>query len=210
MKIIDCQQGSSEWFGARCGVVTASEIDALVTPKFKIKEGAAAETYLYKKLAEKLLGYSKDMLDMGAMSFAVDQGKLVETIARPWFEFAYNCTVKTVGFLTTDDGRCGCSPDGILENGEGLEIKSPQPENALRYLLGGKVPDDYLPQIHFSLYVTGFKAWTFVSYSRQFPALVIRVERDEQIQAVLREAVGQFLARFDAALNRINEMKDAK
>jgi hypothetical protein len=206
VKIIDCKQGTSEWLAARCGLVTASEVDALLTAKWKVKDGAGPETYLYKKLAEKILGYSQDMVNPQG-SWAMDQGQIVEKIALPWYEFQYNCTVRRVGFVTTDDGRCGCSPDGILGDDEGLEIKSPQPENALRYLLAGRVPEDYLPQIHFSLYVTGFSAWTFVSYSRHFPALVLRVERDEAIQSKIREALDGHFARFDAALERIAQLK---
>ena len=206
MKIIDCQQGSSEWFAARCGVVTASEIDALITPKWKVKEGAGPESYLYKKAAERLLGFSTDQLEPGGGTFAMDQGKLIETIAIPWYEFAHDVKVRRVGFCVADDGRIGCSPDGMLANGEGLEIKSPQPENALRYLLGGAVPECYLPQVHFSMLVTGAAAWTFVSYSRHWPALVVRVERDEAIQAKLREAVGGFLSRMDEALAKVAEL----
>ena len=206
MKIIDCEQRSTEWFRARCGVVTASEIDALVTPKWKIREGQGVETYLCQKVAEKIMGWSKDVLQP-LSAWVVDQGKIVETIAIPWYEFEFNTKVRRVGFCVSDDGRIGCSPDGILPNGEGLEIKSPQPDNAIRYLLAGKVPDDYLPQIHFSMYVTGFKAWNFCSYSRHLPALVLRVERDEAIQLVLEQALDAFYAKMDAALARIESLR---
>lgn len=209
MKIIDCEQRSTEWFRARCGVVTASEFDALVTPKWKIKEGQGPETYLCQKVAEKLMGWSKDELQP-LSAWVVDQGKIVETIAVPWYEFTYDCKVQRVGFCVSDDGRLGCSPDGILPNGEGLEIKSPQPDNAIRYLLAGKVPDDYLAQIHFSMYVTGFKAWNFVSYSRNLPALVLRVARDEAIQLVIEQALDAFYARFDAALAKIRGMQEGQ
>ena len=206
MKIIDCKQGSSEWFAARCGVVTASEVDALVTPKWKIKEGAAADTYLFKKVAEKLLGYSSDQLQ-GVSAFAMDQGKIVETIARPWYAFTYDVNVETPGFCVSDCGRYGCSPDGLVGDDLGLEIKSPMPDNHVRYLINGKVPDDYLPQVHFSMLVTGRPEWEFVSYSRHLPALVIRVQRDDAIQAVLRQAVDGFIARMDAALSKIETLR---
>ena len=62
MKIIQCDQGTTEWFAARCGLVTASEVDALVTPKFAIRKGAGVDSYVCKKVAEKLLGWSADML----------------------------------------------------------------------------------------------------------------------------------------------------
>lgn len=203
MKVIDCQQGSQEWYTARMGVVTASDADCLVTPKWKIKEGGAVDTYMHKKLAEKLLNWSPDQLN----TFPMDQGKLIETVAVPWFEFEYETPVKRVGFCYNEELRCGCSPDGLLENGTGLEIKSPQPPAHIAYLLDGKVPDCYLPQVHFSMLVTGAHQWAFVSYSMQLPPLVIRVERDEAIQAALREALSGFLERFDTALARIDSLK---
>ena len=50
------------------------------------------------------------------------------------------------------------------------------------------------------MFVTGRKWWKFLSYRRGFPPLVLEIERDEKIQAVLAEALAQFLAKFDAEM----------
>src|SRR5882757_11245793 len=123
MKTLTCKQGSSEWAAARLGVVTASEIDALVSPTWKIRTGQGVDTYLYRKLAEKVMGYAGD----GGGTFAMDQGNIIEKIAIPYYAFTYNVDVKTVGFCLSDDGRIGCSPDGLIGDFSGIEIKSPQP-----------------------------------------------------------------------------------
>ena len=47
MKTHNCQQGSTEWFQARRGVISASEIDALVTPLWKVRTGEGVQTYLH-------------------------------------------------------------------------------------------------------------------------------------------------------------------
>ena len=39
MKILNCEQGSLEWFEARAGIPTASEFSCLVTPLWKIRTG---------------------------------------------------------------------------------------------------------------------------------------------------------------------------
>lgn len=212
MKIINCKQGSSEWFAARLGVVTASEIDALITPLWKTRTGEGVETYRYKKLCEKLLGYSPD----AAGSFAMNQGSIIETIARPWYAFTYDTEIATPGFCVSDDGRIGCSPDGLIGDDCGLEIKSPQPPQHLRYLTAGEVPKDYLAQVHFSMLVTGRPRWMFVSFSLQLPPLVIEVKRDEEIQKRLREALDSFFPAFDeiyakmtAWRNKENAAKEA-
>lgn len=202
MKIIDCEQGSSKWFTARCGVVTASEVDALLTPSFAPRNGRGVERYFYRKLAEKVMGYSAASLN----TFAMDNGSIVEKIARPWYAFDRGVPVKTVGFCLSDDGRCGASPDGLVGEDGGLEIKAPTPPIHLSYLFAGKVPDDYLPQVHFSLWVTKRKWWDFVSYNTDLPPLVVRVYPEEAIQGAIRATLEAFLAKLDAGMARINEM----
>jgi len=206
MKILDCKQGSTEWEQARLGVVTASEADALLTPLFKIRTGEGVETYLYRKLAEKILHWSPE----AGSTFAMDQGSLIESLALPWFGFTYDCEPRRVGFCVSDCGRYGCSPDAILGDDNGLEVKAPQPPTHLKYLLAGELPPEYRVQVHFSMFVTGRPRWTFLSYSRQFDPLVIPVERDEAIQAMIRQALDQFFIKFDAAYAKIKAIKDAE
>jgi YqaJ-like viral recombinase domain len=199
VKTFDMEQGSTAWYMARCGVITASEVDALVSPTGKVRTGQGVDTYLHRKLAEKMLNWSPEMLN----TFPMDQGKIIETIAIPWFEFTFNKKVSRVGFCTSNDGKIGFSPDGILEDGSGLELKAPQPPAQIRYLLGGTVPDEYAIQIQHSLLVSGAPYWTFASYSLQLPALVLRVEPDPKIQAALKEAIDAFLERMDKYLAQL-------
>ena len=206
MKTLAMKQGSGEWLAARLGVVTASEADALLTPAFKLRDGAGVETYLYKKLAEKLLGYSPD----SANTLAMENGSVVETIARPWFAFTYDVDVATPGFCVSDDGRIGCSPDGMLPDGSGLEIKSPMGANHLRYLVKNEVPADYRVQVAFSLYVTNAPHWNFVSFHRSLPALVVKVERDPKADAAIKMALEIFFEKFDPIYLQFKRDEDAE
>ena len=199
MKIHHCEQGSTEWHSLRCGIPTASEFDALITPLGKPRKSEGRESYLLQKVCDKLMGYSKDSLN----SFSMDQGQIVEKIARPWYEFTYDVKVQQVGFCTTDDGRVGCSPDGLIGEDGGIEIKSPEPHTHLKYLLAGVVPPDYVAQVQGSLYVTGRAWWKFVSFSRHFPPLVLTVTPDPAFQAALKTALESFVTDFDAALAKV-------
>lgn len=203
MKVHDCKQGSPEWHALRLGIPTASEFDALITPEWKIRTGAGPETYLYSKLCEKVLGFAPE-----AGAWAMEQGVILEQEARPFFEFTRETPVRVVGFCTTDDGRIGCSPDGLIGNNGGIEIKCPQPHTHLRYLLQGTLPKEYAAQVHGSMLVAGRDWWYFMSYSRQFPPLILRVERDERICHQIGNSLEQFLEKFDAALARITAMRD--
>src|SRR5580693_1153909 len=168
-------QGSEAWHTLRFGRPTASELDNLLTPEWKIRTGQMRQSYLCAKVAERLLGKS---LDQGG-SWAMEQGQLLETEAVPYYEFVTDTKVRRVGFVTTDDMRVGCSPDGLIGEDGGLEAKCPRPETHIGYLLGQTVPKDYLAQIHGSMYVTGRRWWLFFSYCRRLPPLILRAERDE-------------------------------
>ena len=63
MKIIDCEQGSDEWFAARLGKVTASEFYNVLNKK------TGRGTYMYKLAAERLTG-----LWSGARKLSQKQG----------------------------------------------------------------------------------------------------------------------------------------
>lgn len=202
MRVYRMDQGSGDWLTARVGIPTASEFHNLVTPLGKVKTGGAVDTYLYQKLGEKWVGSP-------LMSFAggvLEQGKLLEEEVLPWYELVYDKTIDRVGFVTTDDGRAGASPDGLVGGSSGLELKAPQPPAHCRYLIEGGVPDDYIMQVQGCLYVTGFKTWEFLSYCRGFPAHRVVVSRDEKIMTALAEALKSFNARFDECWKRLIEM----
>ena len=205
MKTFNVQQGSPEWHKLRRGVVTASEADCLVTPEFKPRTGEGVKTYLYTKIAERLLAENMEGDDEteGSPSYAADQGKILENLALPWFEFTTGLTVERVGFCLSDDGRIGCSPDGLVGDDAGIETKCPQAHYHVRYLLGQTVPKQHLVQVHMSMLVTERPFWWFVSYSQHLPKLIVKVERDEGIQEKLQEAIDSFLAEFDKQFETI-------
>lgn len=206
MKIHNVTQGSPEWVKLRMGIPTASEMDALVSPTWKVRTGEGPTTYLYQKLCCAVTGIPPDDFQ----SFAMGQGSILEHEAIPWLEFTHEVKVTKAGFCTTDDGRVGYSPDGLIGNDGILEVKCPRPETHLKYIMEGGVPAQYLAQVHTGLLVTGRSWGKFVSYSRQFPALVVRVERDEKIQGVLHDAINQFYDKFNPAMKKIIAMRDAE
>jgi hypothetical protein len=206
MKTISCTQGTPEWLKARAGIPTASEFDNLVTPEWKLRTGQTPETYLYRKLAERCMGVP---LQTGGGSWEMGQGSILEGEALPFVMFTRDIQIDRVGFVTTDDGRIGCSPDGLIGTDGGIEAKCPQPDTHLRYLVNGELPPQYRAQVYGSMLVTDRKWWYFLSYSRQFPPLLLRIERDEKIMAALQAALNGFLATFDAAYAKVMALKEA-
>lgn len=205
MKIHDCEQGTLEWTKLHFGIPTASGLDNLITPEFKLREGETPKTYLYKKVAEKLQG--RPLIDLSASSFMLEQGMIVEEEARPWYELEYEKSVRKVGFISTDDGRFGCSPDGLIEGEDcGIEIKSPAAHTHVKYLVNGVLPKEYTAQVLGSMFATGFKKWVFVSYRRGFPALVLEIYGDQKAMDAIERAVDAFHSDFNRAMARISNI----
>lgn len=202
MKIhTEFQQNSLEWLTAKAGVLTASEAGDLFTGEMKPRTGDMPKTLLYRKLAEIWTGGPLP----GGMTLNMEFGSVLEEEAIPWLEYEFNEPVRRVGFITADDERVGCSPDGLIADG-GVEIKCPTAAVHCKYLDRGEVPGDYLPQVHFSMFVTGARWWKFVSYHRRFPKLVKVVERDEKIQMVIDVVVDEFLWALEFKVRRLEEM----
>jgi hypothetical protein len=190
-------QGTIEWMRLRWGRPTASEFKNLMTAKFEQRDGEMPKTYLAEKVAEKILNHA---LPGFGGSFDTEQGQMVEDEARAWFELEV-ARIRQVGFVTSDDDRCGCSPDGLIGEDGGLELKCPLAQTHVKYLLAGGLPPEYAPQVHGSLYVTGRKEWTFMSYRRPFPPHIVRVQRDPVIMYKIETALKAFYEKFDAACN---------
>lgn len=199
MIVHDCDQLSPEWVKLHFGIPTASGLSNLVTPEFKIRDGEMPKTYVFSKLAESWCG--RPLIDLN--TFSIEQGLIGEDEARPYFSLISEKKVKQVGFITTDDGLCGCSPDGLLDDDGGLEIKCPSATVHVKYLVQGILPKEYAAQVHGSMFVTGRPKWTFYSYRRNFPPFILEVHRDEKIDAVIQEAVTKFHGAISEAKEKL-------
>lgn len=203
MKIIQCEQLSPEWWAARNGVPTASEFGRILTPK-TLKPSAGAQDYAIELIADLL---SPSPLTERYQSPAMANGTLTEPEARRWYEMDSGYDVEQVGFITTNDGRFGCSPDGMIAPNGGLELKCPAPKTHLRYLLAGEVPADYLAQVHGALIVTGRAWWDFVSYAPGLPPLVVRTECNAYTLA-LKAALETFWEQYTELLARVKALQE--
>lgn len=200
MKVIDCEQGSDEWLAARLGIVTASELDALISPLWKARTGEGVKTYMAKKIAERWRGAPLQAYHGGSM----EQGSLREEEAFSWYELDRDVTMRKVGFILSDDGKMGCSPDGLMDDG-GIEIKCPEPHTHVGWLLGGELPSEHRAQVYGSMLVTGLPRWRFMSYCRGFPPLVLTIESDPQIQHAIGYAAMMFQMGLDHAWGTIEK-----
>lgn len=198
----DVVQGTEAWLQLRAGIPTASQFHKIITPKTR-KLSAQAEEYLYKLLAERVLGR---YLEETRGFYWAERGKEKEDEARAYYEALYNVEVKVVGFVTNDDRTVGASPDRLVGEDGLLEIKCPAPQTHMAYLLGDPVTSDYWLQIQGQLWVAERDWCDVVSYHPELPSRVIRVERSLEDIAMLEEQIGHhFSVRLEAMWDKWQE-----
>lgn len=181
-EVIDCEQNTEEWILARCGKITASIFDRVITKTGQ--RSSSLESVINMAVAEVIMGGPEE--DAFQSDYMI-RGKALESEALRFFNFTENYEFKETGFLDSGLGY-GCSPDGIdFDRGMGLELKCPSAHIHLSYLASGKLPDKYKQQVQGSLLVTGFEKWIFGSYHPQFPCFSVSVERDDNYIEKLRK-----------------------
>lgn len=202
MKIIDCKQRSAEWFSARLGKPSASMFHAFVTPTGKPALNAARRRYILELVAERLTRLPSDHYATGAM----ERGDMLEGPARKWYAMATGQKVREVGFVLSDDGRYGASPDGLCEE-RGLEIKCPLVPGFMEVCETGVLPDAHMLQCQAGLWLTGYAAWDYVLYTdvRGLQPQIITVTPDKVLHAAFAEIVPNFCDALDALEAKLRE-----
>lgn len=199
MEIITCEQGSSEWHQARAGIVTASRFKDVLAKG----EGKTREKYLHELAAELQRGWVEEETFSNAH---MERGKVMEGEARDFYALIRQVEPVQVGFIR--NGRVGCSPDSLVGDDGGLEIKSALGHIQVARIRKGELPSEHKAQVQGCLWVTGRKWWDFCSYSEGLPPLILRVERDEEYIASLAKAVEAFNQELDNIVQSIRTYQD--
>ena len=193
----DLTQGSNEWHAARCGLLTASEMERIITPTLKIASNDKERSHLYELLAQRITGYVEPSYVSDAMLRGMDDE--VEAVAQYGKTYA---TVKPVGFVTNDKWgfTIGYSPDGIVGDDGQLECKSRAQKWHLQtlcdYVPVDKIDSDFWIQVQTGLLVTERKWCDLVSYCGGMPMATVRVMPDALVQDAIVAAAEAFEKRL--------------
>ena len=204
MRIVDVMQGTPEWEMARLGIPTASQADRILTPS-RLKPAAAAREYLYQLLAEWLIGYP---IEWSASSQYMQRGTDLEAEARAAYELEMGVDVQTTGLLLTDDGMFGGSPDGLVGDVGGLEIKCPAIHTHIGYLLDPEsLADRYRGQVQALLWITRREWWDLWAYHPELPPVRVRVWPDAEWGAAWEPTLTAFVDELKACREKLREYK---
>ena len=178
------EQGTDAWLAARLGKPSASCFSKLIT--MTGKPSASADAYINQLLGERLTGKSEPHYTSEAMILGTER----EPEARADYEFITGNKVDQFGFILDDSQSYGCSPDGLIGDDGGLEVKCPAQTTQAGYWRDKQSGvKKYYQQIQGCMWVTGRKWWDFFSYHPDMPHVLVRVKRDQDYIDKLSEQV---------------------
>lgn len=145
------------------------------------------------------------------MTDAIQWGRDHENEARREYEFRYNVSVQPCGFFNHPTiNNAGASPDGLVGDDGLIEIKCPNSDTHLSFVLEDVIKTDYLRQIHFQLACTNRQWCDFVSYDPRFTGAfahidmkVKRIHRDKNMIEEINKRVIEFLAEVEEDISKI-------
>jgi hypothetical protein len=195
VQIIDCEQGTPDWYAARLGIPSASKFATVMA---KGKDGGSSVTrreYMLKLAGEIITGEPMENYTNQHM----ERGKVLEDEARALYAFMTDTDPQRVGFIR--NGAKGCSPDALIQANGGLEIKTALPHIQIERLQRGDLPPEHKAQVQGNLWVAEREWWDFVSFGgEKLPLFVHRVYRDEGYIANMAGAVTKFCEELEATV----------
>lgn len=208
MNIVRCTQGDGTWFAARAGKVTASDIaDALTLNTTGPRKGIGSAAR--DKIMAILLGemWSGEPNMEGYISSYMRRGTELEPDARIAYEQLADVMVETVGFVIHPTiAQSGASPDGLVGDDGGVELKCPAIQTHVSYLLNPELlKDDYADQVNWNIACTDRAWWDLMSYCPGFPCVRTTFLRNPVRIAEMEDGVRGFLAEAEGKLQFLRE-----
>ena len=200
MKELELEQGTREWLEARKGKITGTRLkDVLKTDNLPL---------IYELIAE--LG--SDEIEETFVSKAMERGKNCEPVAISLYQHMTGVVIDSVGFCISEENDfLALSPDGFTADRTGaIEVKSPNTSTHVKYILGDKVPSEYLPQVMtYFLVNTKLEYLDFISFDDRYkpkPIWIKRVTREELKDQLVEvnEKLDKFITKFSKYYEKIS------
>ncbi|WP_301017588.1 YqaJ viral recombinase family protein [Thiothrix sp.] len=174
----------------------------------KSRLSVGAESYVLEKAAEMLASIDLD----GYVSPAMMWGKEYEAEAIQFFADRTGINPYMTGdsqeLILSACGNYGVTPDGLIGMHSGLEVKCPQYNTHIKYLLMRVLDDfkelcaDYYWQVQGCLLVTGREEWEFISYNPTFK------DDEHKMKRLVIPRVEHDIARLEKKVQLAIEMRD--
>ena len=186
------EQGTEEWHEMRRGVITASRFKDVMSKGRGTAPSKTRHAYMLELAAEVLTGNVEHFEPNKYMQWGTEK----EPEAKSMYEFLTDNEVSEVAFIKHDTFNCGVSPDGLVGDNGGIEIKCPKTTTQIETFLSGKMPSQHKAQVQGCIWVTERDYWDFVSFDPRIDGEAsffnVRVERDDEYIKELAEGIAIF------------------
>lgn len=200
MQILECAQGSAEWFEARRGLPTASEFSTVMAQG----EGKTRRKYMLQLAGEILTDEPMSTFTNAQM----ERGKVMEEEAGRLYAFMGDEPIRRVGFIR--NGGKGASPDRLVGERGGAEVKTAEAHIQIDRLLRDKLPSEHRAQVQGNIWIAEREWWDFVSYWPKLPLFVLRVYRDDAYIKLLEAGVREFNEELVELVDKIKRLGGSK
>ena len=194
----DAPQNTAAWHENRLGKVTASRVFDIMPGK---RGGylAPRKKYMLELLAERITGVELDNFVSKAMQWGTD----TESLARSAYEAWTGSIVTEVGFIEHPTiPSFGSSPDGLIGEDGGLELKCPTQTTHLEVMSTGAINPRYIYQMQTGMMCTGREYWDYVDYDPRMPEFAmyycVRVKAVPLMFQQIEHEVRLFITELDA------------
>lgn len=208
-EIVNVEQRTEPWFVARCGRITSTRANAMLSEPQKGKPGMRG-TLLQEMAVEQLFGVPVDT-GKNFRSKSMETGAELEPEALAYYEAVTGRALRRTGFLKCTDLMAGASLDADFQNCTGIvECKAPDLHTHIGYLLNQTIPTDYMRQITHQLFVSGAAWCDWISYCPLVPEkgrlLVLRVLREHVDMKAYELALRLFLTEVERKREALREL----
>lgn len=197
MKIHNFEQRTTEWFNIRKAKVTASHATAIGNC------GKGLETYIIELMAEYYSSGEKESFS----NRHTERGCELEDQAKDIYELTTGLKVDNVGFIEHSE-FVGGSPDGLVGEDGGIEIKCIDDVGYFKLLLNGEkeISSGYIWQIQMYLLITNREWWDFVAYNPNYKQSIFihRIFPDKDKQEKLKEGFKISEVKIKEILSKLN------
>jgi hypothetical protein len=130
--------------------------------------------------------YAGGQIDDFAGNAHTERGHELEDEALAYYSMINDVDLEQVGFITTDDGGAGSSPDSLCGDDGLVEVKclgyKAHIEAVVYIQKHGKIPTKYVPQVQDQMMVCEREWCDSIFYHPKLPVVIVR---NEPIQAVV-------------------------
>jgi hypothetical protein len=154
-------------------------------------EAASRRDYRAQLIAERLTGTIEERYFSKEMQFGLEQ----EPFARTAYEIRTGNMVDQAGFIFHPRlDFSGASPDGLIGQDGGVELKCPKTTTHLAYMAAGTVPEEHQHQMLWNMACADREWWDFASFDPRLPEklrlFIVRMPREEaRIDEIEREVL---------------------